>query len=208
MHPYLTRLGVRPEVQEFFAPFYSGDAQGNLVFDYRDAAEHFGFAFHRIPVSDNCWQAGNLDFNIVSKVFICSSAMEAIAFYHYKYAVYPHRDRLLFLSVGTRPNASQVWWITEKLAGKDFTLVFGNSLLDKVGELATAAALLKMPLDISVAGNQVTIHFRLKEYVMPIAVFSLSAFEKRSGYRFPIRSARVKHADSYFSLLKSFAFNQ
>jgi hypothetical protein len=206
MHPYLTRLGIRQEVQEFFAPYY-GDEVGNLLFNYGDAAEQFGFAFHRIPVSENCWLAGNLNFNMVSRVLICSSAMEAISFYHFKYAVYPHSDNLLFLSLGMRPNTSQFRWISANLPGKEYFLVFGNSLLDKAAELKTAAALLKVPLIISVIADEVNIHFRLKEYVIPLTAFSLSSFEKLSGYRFKIKTARSKNGDSYFEQLKDAALN-
>ena len=207
MHPYLSRLGIRCEVQEYFAPFYKSDEQGNLVFDYGDAVEHYGFAFHRVPVSELCWMAGNKEFNLVSRVFICSSAMEAIAFYQFKYSVYPYPENLLFLSIGTRPAGCQLRWISENLQGRAFQLVFGNSLLDKVGELVTAAAFSKLPLDVTINTAEVTIYFRLKRYVIPVTTFSVNALEKLSGYRFPVRSARTKNSDSYFSQLKSIAFN-
>jgi len=207
MHPYLTRLGVRQEVQEFFAPYYYTDEQCGLLFDYGDAAEHFGFAFHRIPFSENCWLAGNMNFNMVGKVFICSSAMEAISFYHFNYSFYPCPDNLLFLSVAARPNAGQLRWINENLSGRDCQLVFGNGLLDKVGELKTAAGLLKVPLNISVTTDDVHIHFRLKAYVLPIAEFSLNAFEKLAGYRFKIKTARSKSSGSYFAQLQAAALN-
>ena len=207
MHPYFTRLGIRKEVQTFFAPFCGGDEHGNIVFNYGDAAEHFGIAFHRIPVSEHCWFAGNPDFNLVSHVFICSSAMEAIAFYNYRYAVYPNQERMLFLALGSKPNAPQFRWIAENLAGKNYRLVFGDTLLDKAGELITAAALSKLPLSVVINKEQVAIQFRLKEYLLPIATFSLNAFEKVSGYRFAIRTAGPKSSESYFLQLKSAAFN-
>jgi hypothetical protein len=207
MHSYLTRLGIRREVQEFFAPFYTEDVQGNLLFDYGDVAEHYGFAFHRIPVSENCWLAGNLDFNLVSKVFIFSSAMEAIAFYHFKYVTYPQPERILFLSLGCHPNPAQFRWIDQRLPGRDYRLVFGDTLPDKAGELVTAAALAKLPLKISFNENLVIIEFRLKLYRISLAAFSLHTFEKLSGYRFGIRTLRPKTGDSYFSQLKSAAFN-
>jgi len=207
MNPYLTRLGIRPEVQEFFAPFYIEDVQGNLLFDYGDAVEHYGFAFHRIPVSENCWLAGNLDFNLVSRVFICSSAMEAVALYHFKYAVYPQTGRILFLSLGCQPNPAQFRWIAEVLPGRDFRLAFGDTLPDKAGELITAAALAKLPLKVSFNQNLVNIEFRLKLYKMPLAAFSLLGFEKLSGYRFGVSALRPRNSDSYFSQLKSAAFN-
>ncbi len=207
MHPYLTRLGVRREVREYFAPHFYDDTGGNLLFDYGDAVEHFGFAFHRIPVSEKCWLAGNMDFNMISRVFICSSAMEAISFYHTRYAFYPQPQRLLFLSVGTKPNSSQFSWILENLRGKEFLLVFGNSLLDKAGEVLTAAALAKMPLELTMVNDAVQVRFRFKEYRVPGPAFSLSALEKLSGYRFAVKTARAKNSADYLTQLKSAAFN-
>src|SRR5437868_1550822 len=99
MHPYLTRLGVRTEVQRFFEPFTDVGEKG-LLFNYGDAVEHYGFAFHRIPVSRNFWIAGNLNFAMVSQVVICSSAMEAVAFFHYHFTRFRCADNLLFLSGG------------------------------------------------------------------------------------------------------------
>ncbi|MFS2185646.1 hypothetical protein ACCC92_03170 [Mucilaginibacter sp. Mucisp84] len=207
MHPYLLRLGVRREVREFFAPYFHSDAGGNLLFDYGDATEYFGLVYHRIPVSENCWLAGNPDFNMISLVFICSSAMEAIAFYHFRYAFYPQPERLLFLSVGTRPNISQFRWIIENLPGKQYLLVFGNSLLDKAGEVVTAAALAEMPLTLTFINEEVQVRFRLKEYLITAKAFSLNAIEKLSGRRFAAKTARAKNSADYLTQLKSAAFN-
>jgi hypothetical protein len=67
--------------------------------------------------------------------------MEAVAFYHFKYAVYPQPWRILFLSVGSQPNPAQFRWIAEELPVRDYRLAFGDTLPDKAGELITAAAL-------------------------------------------------------------------
>lgn len=133
MHPYLTRLGVRPEVQVFFGPYFQSGKQGHLVFNYGDAAEHFGLAFHRIPVSENCWQAGCRGFNRVSLVVICSSAMEAIAFYDFKYSVYTMPDSLLFIAVGTRPIATNSGGLTKTWREKNIFLFLERSCSTRLG---------------------------------------------------------------------------
>lgn len=208
MHPYLMRLGVRPEVQEFFEPHFRAHEDSGLVFNYGDALEHYGFAFHRVPFSDNHWMAGNTNFNMVSRVFLCSSAMEAIAFYHYHYASYPHFENLLFISLGITPNNNQFRWLYENLPGKQFRLVFGSGLLERAGDLKTAAALMGLPLNLTIGGDQVVIQFRLKTYKMPADSFSLSAFEKLSGCRFRVKTMRPKNGGSYFGQLQAAAFNQ
>ena len=150
-HPYLTHLGVRQEVQDFFAPFIRSDNNNNLLFDYGDVVEHFGMAFHRIPVSENFWIAGSTNFSTVSQVVICSSAMEAIAFFHYNYYRCSRPGQLLFLSTGTQPMAEQFLWLRNNLADKEFLLVFGDDLLGRIAALKTAAAIRALPLSVAVS---------------------------------------------------------
>jgi hypothetical protein len=207
VHAYLTRLRVRPEVQSFFEPFYSSDGTGNLVFNYRDSFEHFGFAFHRVPDSEQVWLAGNTNFQRVRQVFICSSAMDAIAFLNFHYTGFRHAGTLLFISVGTRANAEQLRWINTNLRGKQFTLVSGNDLLGRVGDLKTAAGIRRVPVAVSIDNEQVVIDFRHKVYSLPADAFTLNAFEKASGYRFNIRTSKSNNADGWFSWLKEKTFN-
>jgi hypothetical protein len=44
-------MGVSEMVQQFFAPFFTSDDAGNLCFWYGEVYEHFGFGFHRVPLS-------------------------------------------------------------------------------------------------------------------------------------------------------------
>jgi hypothetical protein len=208
MHPYLTRLGVRQEVQDFFEPFIRSDNNNKLLFDYGDAIEHFGMAFHRIPVSGNFWMAGSTNFSTIGHVIICSSAMEAIAFFHYNYYRLSQPGQLLFLSTGTLPGAEHFRWLRDNLAGKDFLLVFGDDLLGRIAALKTAAAIRALPLSASVFNELVIIGFRLKEFTIPADVFTLHVFEKLSGYRFKMKTAGTAKFGSYLAQLKAASFNQ
>lgn len=91
------------------------------------------------------------------------------------------------------------------MAGKKYLLVFGKELLDEIGELKTAAGILKMLLEVE--SKFVYVKFRLTEYVLPINTFSLNAFEKLSGYRFSLKTARSKNGGNYLTQLKSAALN-
>jgi hypothetical protein len=189
---------LRAEVREFFAL----EENESFIFDYGDAVETFNGKYHRIPFSECCWLAGNRNFNLVSKVIICSSAMEAVAFYHFHYYDYPQPERIVFLSLGLRPNNAQFRWINSNLAGKHFTLVFGNTMLDKAAELVIAAALSKKPLNIKFTAELAIIHFRRKTYYMPLVELSLGAFDKLSGFRFSVKTNSPKHYDNYFTQWK------
>jgi hypothetical protein len=190
MHPFLTRLGVAPAVQQFFEPYYTAGDTGNLVFEYGDEAEHFGFAFHRVPAS-GLWQAGNSNAALIRYVFLCDSAMEAISFFSFHFHAFPQPAQCLFMA-----GELQVF------PGKTCSLVFSNDLLGRVRDLKTAAALGRQPLAISLSEETVLVRFRQKTYEIPQDQFSLSVFEKLSGFRFGIRVCKPKNAACWLDQLK------
>ena len=197
MHPFLTKLGVAPVVQDFFEPYFITDIEGNLVFSYGDEAEHFGFAFHRVPPK-GFWLAGSSNSAMIRFVFICESAMEAISYFSLNYAFFSHTDQLLFLAGETEFSL---------LGRKSCSLVFDKNILGRVSDLKTAAAIRSLPLTISLIDESVRIRFRHKDYQIPQQNFSLSAFEKLSGYRFNLRICKPKKYDCWLDQLKSTTFN-
>jgi hypothetical protein len=207
MHPYLTRLGVPPEVQRFFQPFYHADPQGNLVFPYGNDTESFGFAFHRIPDTEMLWIAGNTNYQMVRKVFICASALEAIAYLTTKLPTFNSLDNLIFLSAGVRPNTDQIRWVGRNLSGKLFKLVFGKDILGRVCDLKMAAGISNMPVAIFISDDNVHVNFRFKNHVFAIQDFSLNAFERKTGHRFNIPAQKPLVYDSYLEQLKANNFN-
>lgn len=208
MHPYLTRLGVRPEVQAFFHPHFNADHTGNLVFNYPDGAEHFGFAFHRVPISEHFWIAGNTNFHLVRRVFISNTAMDAIAYLNLNYTAFNQTENLLFLAAGIKPNTGQLRWINRHFSGKTFSLIFSNDILGRICDLKTAAGIRRLPVAVEIAAGQVNIRFRQQQFAFLQEQFSLNAFEKASGYRFNARTLKPKNFNCYLDQLKEKAFNQ
>jgi len=207
MHPFLTKLGIRPEVQEFFSPYYSSDSDGNLVFPYGRYAETYGIAFHQVPATEFYWLAGS-DLALAREILICGSAMEAVAWLHIHFRAYNSTDGLLFLSTGTRPCGEHFHWLKAKMKGKRISLLFGNDLLGRVCDLKTAAALRNQPAAVSLDNKNVFVTFRSKTYSYSRELFSLNAFEKQSDYRFHVRTLKPKTANTWLDLLRSGAFNQ
>ncbi|HZY39756.1 MAG TPA: hypothetical protein VFE53_24040 [Mucilaginibacter sp.] len=197
MHPYLQRLGVLPEVQSFFQPFWF-PGLSDLVFNYGNTCEHYGIAFHRIPVTEELWIAGNQP--TARHVFICGSAMDAIAWLHYHLANFNQTDNLLFVSVGASPCKTQIMWINEHLNNKQFHLIFSRDSLGCCCDLKIAAGLRKMPLIISASGQQLLVNFGMKDYLFDH--LSLSALEKAAGFHFNIPAHKAKTANTYFEHLK------
>jgi hypothetical protein len=207
MHPFLTRLGVRPEVQRFFQPYYHADAAGNLLFRYGDDLEHYGFAFHRIPATQQFWIAGNSNFAMIRQVFICASALEAIACLTICFSRFNHLDNLLFISTGLRPCTHQIQWLHSNLSGKKFSLVFSRDILGRICDLKIAAGISRIPVAVFISDDVVHVSFRHKNYVFSTNDFSLSALEKKSGYRFNMSAQKPPAYDSFFEQLKAQYFN-
>jgi hypothetical protein len=208
MHPYLTRLGISPEVQEYFRPFYFSDDSGNLLFNYGDGQEHYGFAFHHIPVSDHFWMAGNLELLQVRHVILSDSALDALSWLNKKAIFLSGLDNLLFLSVGAGIRQSHLHWISKQLNGKACTLIFSNDLLGRIADLKLAAVLRKHPVNVYIDGNeQVIISFRSRTHYFGQDSFSLNAFEKAAKYRFGICTDKPKNHLTFFDELKADALN-
>jgi hypothetical protein len=203
MHAFLTRLGVRPEVQEFFAPHHHCDTTGNLIFPYGNDLEHFGFGFHRVPNTEMLWLAGNPNSNMIRRVFICASAMEAIAFLSLKYASFNSLEGLLFAAVGAKPSPEQIGELTRNFGDKLFTLVFGKDILARICELKVATGLYHIPVAIFIAGDQIIVNYRFANYAFPAHAFSLNAFERKTGCRFRIATQKPSAFNDYFDQLKS-----
>ncbi len=203
MHPYFSRLQVRPEVQEFFKPNYTVDRLGNLVFPYGEPFEHFGFAFHKVPASEHLWIAGNTNYSQVRQVIICSSAMEAISWLNKNYHSFPITDNLLFLATGAGVQTKHILWIKVHLPGKEFYMVFGRDMLGRIADVKTAAGLRGWPLEIYHEGDNIVVSFRSRIFVFNQEKFSLNSFEKAAGYRFHITAYKPKGFDSFFDELKA-----
>jgi hypothetical protein len=198
MHPFLTKLGVPPDVQQFFAPCYRSDHPGNLVFDYGSETEHFGFACHRIPAAAHWWQAGERS---AQQVVLCSSAMEAIAFlslYRYRYSA----SELLFIALGTSFVTGRLELLKPLLKGKKSSFIFGGDTLGRLHDIQTAAFLRGTGVGIRYAGNEFFhIRYRDKTFSFAEKRLTLNAFEKASGARFGIRTHKAKTCNTFLEQL-------
>jgi len=204
MHAYLTRLGIRPEVQRFFRPFYCSDDLGNLVFDYGEGMEHFGFAFHRVPVTDGFWLAGNLQLSQVRLVILSATALDAVSWLNKKAAAFPQTENLLFVSLGAGVSDAQLLWIRSNLAGKQFRLLFGRDVLGRMADVKLAATIKSWPLSVYLgAGEQVVVSFRQYHFSFIQEQFSLAAFERAAGVRFGTATDKPKVYNTFFDELKA-----
>lgn len=206
MHPFLDRLGIRSEVQAFFAPFYYPDDAGNLCFSYGEGFEHYGLGFHKAPLSSGCWLAGNLCFAQVGTLVICSSAMEALAWQELNWHRFTDRFSLLFFSAGASLSDEQIYWLRQQFSGKRIVIALGNDLLGRLSAVKLAAGICGLKLQICyLAEEKVQILFRGQSYLLGPENLSLNALEKLSGFRFRVIISHPKNHNSFFEQLTAAA---
>jgi hypothetical protein len=207
MHPYLTRLGVRLEVQDLFAPDDPG-ISGDLFFQQGDYREHFGLAFHRVQAGNDLWMAGEPNLKWVGRAFISHSVMELIAYLHYYGHTLLCLDKCLFIAIGNKPAKVQLHWMADRLKGKSLTLLFPADLPGAIADLKIAAAFRRVPAAAFLAEKErLNICFRAKVFEFERQKFSLSAFERASGYRFNVTTCKPKHGAGFLDQLKAGAFS-
>jgi len=183
MHPYLIRLGISLQVQRFFAPYWRTDEKGALLFEFGDQQEHYGMGYHRVPLADTCWIAGDQQ-SACSNVFIAYSAMEAICFFASYHHRFPVRDRLLFIATGGSLPSEKLCFLL-RFANLKVNLIQENSVLGHIWALKLVAAVRQLPLGVyNLPENRVRIVFRNHAYDFDATDFSLSRFEKACHYRF------------------------
>jgi hypothetical protein len=108
---------------------FRADISGRLIFDYNSGpSERFGKDGHLIPISAGFWCSRMVDLNIIREVFICLSAMDAIAFLHFNAARFSRSDELLFMAF--TPGRNYPKEVFKELRKVKINLLLGNDLLD------------------------------------------------------------------------------
>jgi hypothetical protein len=152
------------------------------MFDYGHECEVFGEYGHRIPL-EGYWQAG--EPSLASQAFICSSAMEALAFLSLNQHRFPNFDRLLFT--------------TDKSRKGKTGLIFGNDILGRITDIKTAAPQALINYE---GAEQYSIQYHNQYYAFSENNLTLNAFEKASHQRFGLRTWKPKKHSSYLAQLQ------
>jgi hypothetical protein len=193
MHPYLHRLGIRPEAQSFFKPYHQ-----NLVFKYgsRDY-ENCSGAAHKIPQTDEVWMAG--EPALATDIFICGSAMDAICFLHFHYHLFNYPEQLLFVSVGASPSKTQI----QKIDVGRYHLLFSRDILGQICDIKVATWLRNQPGRIELGlKNKLKLYFRSNDYLIDQKLFTLNRIERMTGCRFNVTTHKPKYQNTFFEQLK------
>ena len=206
MHAYLTRLGVKQEVQAFFNGCYNADDAGDLCFSYGNEDEHYGFAFHKVPVTDGLWLAGNLHTSQVRLVILSLSALDAVAWLNKKHFSFADTNGLLFVSFGAAVREAHLRWLSENLGRAQLRMIFPKDLLGRCADLKVAAAIHGLQLSLHLEEKeQVVIVFRSQTYHIAQDALSLNAFEKNAGFRFGVPAIKSRSHNTFFDELRAAA---
>jgi hypothetical protein len=192
MNACLTKLGVPPKIQEFFAV-------EEPLFDFGDETEYFSETQHRIPVTQNLWMAGD---QLARHVIVTFSAMEAIAFLTLNRTSYRNFNNLLFIAMGARISQGQLKWIRLNLIHRDFTLAFGNELIGRVTDIKVASAIRNKSTRLTFREGNVIARLKKKEAVFEEDKVSLYAFETSLGIRTMIRTCKPLNQLTFLDQLK------
>ncbi|RZK98183.1 MAG: hypothetical protein EOO89_32455, partial [Pedobacter sp.] len=122
-------VSVAKRICESYGFSFKSDISGSLLFDYYNGqSEYFGENGHLVPLNGGFWSSRSVDLNIISQVFICSSAMEAIAFIHFNSCRFNRPYELLFIAIS--PHYTYPGEIFKELGRVKISLVMGCGLVD------------------------------------------------------------------------------
>jgi len=195
---YLERLDIHPKVQSFFTP-YLKIACETLIFGYGNSYEHAGTNFHKVPVTEAFWQAGNPA--MATDLFICGSAMDALIWLHIHQWHYRRFDTLCFMAIGTTPTKYHAEIIERHAPKKKLHFIFSKDDLGVICDLKLASFIRNKPLQISYHENLYRVIFENKYY--EFEALSLNALEKASGYNFRIRTHKPKKNNTYYEQFRN-----
>lgn len=200
MHPYLNRLGVSQIIQNFFEPWYSTDAAGNLVFDYGGEMEHFRMAYHKVPTANKLWLAGDPN-QVIQQIMICYCAMDAISFVALNKHKLAQLDGVLFAATGSMIGEGMFDLVRNKTTA--INIIGSNDLISHATDVKIAALLSGKPAGITLHNEIVNCVIQYRHFYFPADEFSLRAFEKKSGYRLGCRTFKPHSANSWIGQLCS-----
>ncbi|NOW95953.1 hypothetical protein [Mucilaginibacter sp. SG564] len=192
MDAYLTKLGVPPKIQQFFAV-------EEPIFDFGNEREYFSENVHRVPASNNLWMAGD---QLARQVVITFSAMEAIAFLTLNQTTFQNFNDLLFIATGTRLSNGQINWLRINLKGRELTLAFGNELIGRITDIKVATAIRNKAVRLRFQEGKVIAWLKEKKVTFEEDKLSLYAFETALGVRTKIRTCKPLDQLTFLDELK------
>ncbi len=191
---------INEVLDRYFKGAYEWDINGILHFAFSDGiSECLHEGKHQLAISSGIWYNSPGLF-AVSTLYICSSAMEALAFAALQDGKLADLDQYCWMVFGL--NCRLPHAIPEFCFGRKIKLLFGRELLDILRAVKICVALKGFTVRFHLRGERLECSFRGRSYVFSIEGFSLSRFKQATGFRDYSRMKRPFCADSFLDQLR------
>ncbi len=208
---YLEELGFKNKVLDFFEPYFVINSSDCVGFEYYvnlklQATEYCSKEGTRIPSTSGIWITGSDSPPLVRNLYLFSSALEALSFFHFFTDKLRYPEQIAIISLGILPSLAQVNQLKTVYRNAKIHFVFEAALLGRVFDCRLFLWIKNKDGKFSFIKerNAISIDFRCKTYQISVSQLSLFAFEKRLGLRSGIRTHKPPvNFNSFYELLLS-----
>jgi len=191
---------IRAVLERYFKGTYVSGHDGKLEFVFSDgASESFHLGKHQVAISSGIWYSSP-GLLTCSSLYVCSSAMEAVAFAMLQDSKLADLDQSCWIVFGLKcplPGA-----VPEFCFGPKINLLFGRDLLDVLRAVKICVSLKGFSVHFRLLEDQLSCQFRGCSYIFPVEGFSLSRFKQATGFRDYSSMKRPAGADSFLDRLR------
>lgn len=188
-------------LKKYFKGTYERGHDGKLDFVFSDGiSESFHLGKHQMAISSGIWY-NEPGLSAGSSLYVCSSAMEAVAFALLQDAKLADLDESCWVAFGL--NCQLPGAISEFCFGRKINLLFGRDLLDVLRAVKICVSLKGFSVNFWLSEDQLSCQFRGRSYIFPVEGFSLSRFKQATGLRDYSSMKRPQGEDSFLDRLRS-----
>ncbi|MES2446593.1 MAG: hypothetical protein V4546_05390 [Bacteroidota bacterium] len=203
MIPVLSTLGIKPPVQDFFAPWLKVTAKEEigLVYPGQEKSpvwEIISPYGSLVPTTSGIWCAGANYPLMARHNFLFYSATEALCFCSMNTHWLARPGSAVFSALGLLPSTAQIGTLRLKFPHARLHVVFGSDLPGRVMDCKAALWSKEKNGHFRVQQDGVAIRYGGKTFLIPEPKFSLHRFEQQSGLRAGLRAHKPKAGFSSF----------
>jgi len=187
-------------LDRYFKGTYECRHDGKLDFVFSDGiSESFHLGQHQMGISSGIWYSSP-GLLTCGSVYVCSSAIEAVAFTVLMGKKLADLDQYCWIVFGLNCPLPAI--VPEFCFGRKINLLFGRDLLDVLRAVKICVSLKGFSVQFRLCEDRLSCRFRGRSYTFPVEGFSLSRFKQATGFRDHSSMKRPLGADSYFDQMR------
>lgn len=206
---FLENLGFSRKTLEIFkGSFVFNEEQGNFAFPCSPSPNFSCSGDEKLYLDGTgvvpsafFWEFSTTDDNLVSKVFLFQSAVEAMAFYELKGGDFL-RDSAL-VAVGSSVEFPLISTLKSRFFRASFFLVFPNDFAGRVSDVRVAGFLSGVNVSAKLVDGSVVFRYREREVSVPSEAVSLSKFEILSNVNLKTKTVKARGYRTHFLKLRA-----